>query len=174
MKTLLRRLLPCLLLLIAGMVCAPASAASCSVSSNGLAFGNYDPVSATTTSGTGFISLTCTPACLLLVCEQVNATVSLNAGSSGSYALRTMKQGTAQLGYNLYTTISAATVFGNGTGGSSVVTYCVPALLLPCLNATYIGSPGQPFSIPVYGQIVAQQDVISGAYVDPLTITVTF
>jgi len=138
-KTLLRRLLPCLLLLIAGMVCAPASAASCSVSSNGLAFGNYDPVSPTTTAGTGFISLTCTPACLLLVCEQVNATVSLN-----------------------------------GTGGSSVVTYCIPQLLLPCLNATYTGSPGQPFSIPVYGQIAARQDVIFGAYGDSLTVTVTF
>jgi len=98
----------------------------------------------------------------------------LNAGSSGSYALRTMKQGTAQLGYNLYTTISAATVFGNGTGGSSVVTYCIPQLLLPCLNATYTGSPGQPFSIPVYGQIAARQDVIFGAYGDSLTVTVTF
>jgi len=170
----LRHWLPCLLLLIACVVCAPASAASCSVSSNGLAFGSYDPVSTTTTAGTGFISLTCMPACLLLVCEQVNATVSLTTGSSGSFTLHTMKQGGVQLGYNLYTTNGAATVFGNGTGGSGEVTYCVPALLLPCFNATYTGSPGQPFSVPFYGRIAARQDVISGAYADQLTVTVTF
>jgi spore coat protein U-like protein len=170
----LRRLAPYLLLLVASVLCLPASAASCTVSSNGLAFGSYDPVSATATSSTGFMSVTCTPSCTVNTCTQAFVTVSLTKGSSGSYTLRTMKQGSAKLGYNIYTKAGGTTVFGDGSGVSSTITYCVPVAGSPCVNATYTGTSGQPFSIPAYGQITAHQDVASGAYVDSLTVTVAF
>jgi spore coat protein U-like protein len=191
----LRRILPGLLLLMAGTFSAPLWASSCTIdtASANVGFGNYDPVSAIPNTANGSISITCTPNCnlfFLFFClngyNGVNAAVSLTPGNSGSYLSRSLKSGSNVLLYNLYSTPDySSTIFGDGSMTSSKVTYCFTGTDVPsCSGATY---PGQPASggggnngtpqnqgIPIYGKIPANQDASVGNYTDTISATVTF
>ena len=95
----------------------------------------------------------------------VNMTVALSAGSSGSFAARTMLNGAQKLRYNLYWSTAYAQVWGDGTGGSF---YGVATLGL---------SPGNPTQTATgvpYGQIAALQDVGAGSYADTIVVTVNY
>lgn len=125
----------------------PASAAVCSVSSPGLAFGNYNTLSSSALDGTGDISVSCD----LLT----SFTVKLSAGS-GTIDQRVMTAGTSQLNYNLYTDSGRTTVWGDGITGSTV-------------SAT-----GVAVTLPVYGRIPGLQNVVAASYGDSITITVSY
>jgi spore coat protein U-like protein len=86
--------------------------------------------------------------------------VSLNGGLNGTVAQRVMISGTAKLNYQLYTTSADATIFGDGTGGSSTS------------SGTGTGA-GQ--TINVYGSIPAgQTETVFANYTDIVTATVTY
>jgi spore coat protein U-like protein len=133
-------------------------APSCTVTSIPIAFGNYDPLSAIALPGTGKLTLNCSSG----VGAGVTFVISLNTGSSGSYAARTLKNGALTLSYNLYTTAAYTTVWGNGTAGTATV------------SAGPYQKPALPVSVTVYGRITALQNAALGAYTDSITATVTF
>ena len=72
-----------------------------------------------------------------------------------------MKSGSNILNYNLYTTVSYTTVWGNGTASTATVT-------------AHVTGSNSPVNTTVYALIPAQQNVIAGSYTDSITATVTF
>jgi spore coat protein U-like protein len=131
-----------------GAWAAPAGAASCDVSPQGVGFGGYDPLAAGPLDGVGNIAIRCD--------APVSFTVSLGAGA-GSYSERRMNAAGAELGYNLYVDASRLVVWGDGGGGST--TYSTTA---------------DTADIPVYGRIPAHRNVPAGAYADTIVVTITY
>jgi spore coat protein U domain-containing protein, fimbrial subunit CupE1/2/3/6 len=132
-----------------------AQADSCNVTaSGGFGFGNYDAfnVSPTDATATNLIALSCN--------GNGSATINLSTGGSGSYFPRTMTDGIENLNYNLYTSASLTTVWGDGTGGTGN------------MAMSYHGSTSGSFS--VYGRIPAQQNVTPNVYSDAIIVTVLY
>ena len=73
-----------------------------------------------------------------------------------------MAQGSGRLNYNLYTTASRTTIWGNGSSGTSTVT------------ATLNGLLSFSQTDPVYGRISAGHWPQAGAYADSLIVTITY
>jgi spore coat protein U-like protein len=189
------RLLMGTLMMAAAAFSAPLYATTCTINtgSAGVAFGNYDPVSAVPATSNGTISVTCTPNCSLFfifICiggyNGVNASLTLSPGNSGSYLSRSLKFGADALAYNLYMTPDyTTTVFGDGTASTGYVTYCFTgANVASCSGATYTGSPAsggggnngtaQSQGVPIYGKILSNQDAAVGSYTDTITATLSF
>lgn len=124
----------------------------CAVSASTLAFGNYDPTSATPTDGTTTVSVTCT--------NGTAYTIGLNAGtgSGATVASRKMTASSNLLNYTLYQDNLRATVWGN------------------TVSTDTVAGTGSGAAIPhtVYGRIPAQQTAPTGSYSDTVTVTVTY
>jgi spore coat protein U-like protein len=147
------------------LACVDArAAADCNISTAGVAFGNYDPTVAANTDATGDLKIVCTH--VSGGATRVNYTVALSAGSSGSYAQRRMRSGTATLNYNLYDSAARILIWGNGTAGTTRVT------------GSLLVNPGgnriREASHPIYGRIPALQAVATGNYGDTIVVTLTF
>ena len=132
----------------ASMLMHVALATTCHISTPGVTFGNYDVFNTLTTDGAGTISVNCD--------ATTSYTITLSAGN-GSMAMRIMTNGNNQLGYNLYSTPTRTTVWGDGTAGSVTVSG---------LTATTAQT--------VYGRIPALQNLPVGNYSDNLMMTLTF
>jgi spore coat protein U-like protein len=143
MSTLLR-LLAC----SAALVALAAHAATCSVSTIGVNFGSYNVFNTVPTDITGSVSVTCN--------KSSPFTLSLSTGS-GTFAARTMKNGTNILNYNLFSNATHLTIWGDGSSGTSTIS-------ATSASATFT----------VYGRIPARQNVRAGSYSDVITVTVTF
>lgn len=128
--------------------------ASCTISAGNLAFGNYDPLSATNTDGTSTVTVTCS--------NGAAYNVLLDGGISGNVAARTMDDdatGTQTLNYQLYSNAGRTTVWGETIGTDTV---------------TGTGS-GSAQNLTVYGRIPNGQTTPPiGAYTDTITATVDF
>jgi len=134
-----------------------APARACTITVTAVAFGAYDPRSASPRDGTGAINLAC----------PTNATapaVSLSAGLYAALPARQLGSGVDRLNYNLYSDSTRTAIWGDGTSGTSSVTLSGGTLSGGTLN----------FSRTVYGRIPALQNVKVGAYGDTVTVTVTF
>ncbi len=150
-----------LVLLVASV---PAQAlVSCSVSAVGPAFGTYSPLAAAPLNANGSVNLTCT--LLSGGAISVTPTVSLSAGTSGTYNSRRLYSGAHTLNYNIYWSTTYTQAWGDGTGGSASGT---ATLLLTPLTKT-----GTATGV-MYGQIAAGQDVGAGTYLDTITVTVSY
>lgn len=123
-------------------------AATCTVSTSGIAFGGYDPFISQDVDSVATIGVTCD--------ETASYSIALSTGT-GTYEQRVMASGLHQLLYNLYTDATLSTVWGDGTGHSATVGDSQ-------LVATYT----------VYGRIPARQNAHVGAYGDTIVITLTF
>ncbi|WP_395390966.1 spore coat U domain-containing protein [Novosphingobium sp. BL-8A] len=126
---------------------------SCTVSATALAFGNYNPLSATPLDGTSTITVNCTTGSTY--------TVGLNAGatSGATVTTRQMLLSSNALNYTLYRDSGRTNNWGNTPGTDT------PAL------ATATTSPA---SITVYGRIPALQNVPAGSYADTVTVSVNY
>jgi spore coat protein U-like protein len=150
---------------IALLACVDAlAAADCAFSTTGVSFGNYDPLVPTSTDATGALTVVCTH--LSGGAMRVNYTVALSAGSSGSYAQRRLRAGTAILDYNLFDSAARTRIWGDGTGVSTRVT------------GSLLVNPGSrrvaEASHPIHGRIAALQAVATGNYSDTIVVTLTF
>jgi spore coat protein U-like protein len=130
--------------------------AACSVSSSGVSFGTYDILSTAPNDSTGSVVLLCSP-------SDKNISVTLSAGSSGTYTARTLKQGSDQLLYNLFRDAARTMVWGDGSGGTSL-------LLIP----NWTGGPNVSQTHTIYGRMPAQQDAAAGTYDDSIVVTINF
>ncbi len=145
-----------LLCLMAGRASAACLLCSCSMTSTGVAFGPYLPGTATPSSGQ--IGVSC-----LIASGSGSVAYSLSASSgSGTFSQRTLVSAGSTLGYNLYASPSYASVWGDGTGGTSTISDGYPLSALTTRNYT------------VYGRIPAGQNVPAGTYADTVTITISY
>jgi spore coat protein U-like protein len=141
-------------------------AATCTVDASAMDFGAYDVLSSAPpdypTTLTGTCARNPPPGS-----EVVSYTLSLSVGA-GSYSARTMSRGAATLQYNLYTSpaMTAATVWGNGTGGSNVVGNS----LAPLNGQNRI----RLATHTIYGRIPARQDVPTGTYTGNVVLTMEY
>jgi spore coat protein U-like protein len=131
-----------------------AQAPSCTISVTSVAFGNYNVFTTTADDSTGTITYRCNS-------TAANISISLSDGSSTTFNPRTLRKGAEVLNYNLYRNAARTTIWGNGTGGTSVYTQ---------------GNPpnNQNVNVTVYGRIPAQQDVSAGNYTDTVSAVINF
>jgi spore coat protein U-like protein len=149
----------------------PAAAAcvlcSCTATATGVAFGTYNPLSGPDLPATGNIHLSCTNGPLG---GALAYSIALNQGLySASFNPRQMDDaGGHRLNYNLYTSGTHATIWGDGTGGTGVVSGSVS---IPFL----LGGSGTADNT-VYGLIPGgtQPTAYVGSYSDTITVTVTY
>lgn len=135
---------------------------SCSVAINSqVAFGVYNPLPGSAADTAGRFTVTCDVTLGVLD----TYTVALGKGGSGSYAPRKMASGANTLSYNLYLDAARTTVWGDGSGGTSLVS-----------DGSLLGLLGHYVRVyDVYGRILAnQQTAHPGSYADTVTITVTY
>lgn len=84
---------------------------NCLISATALNLGTFD--GSNNLDSTSTVSVRCT--------SGTPFTVNLSTGSSGSYAARTLGNGTDTLSYNLYTSATHSTVWGDGSGSTDNV-----------------------------------------------------
>lgn len=148
----MKRPLFLLALVAAAAPCAGLAAPKCTFgAAAALGFGSYDPLSTSPVDGTSTLTYQCPPGQEVLI--------TLDAGSSGTFTARTMRQGAEVLRYNLYLDAARTSVWGDGSGGS----YAGPGVTTRA---------GPSTTAWVFGRIAAGQDAVAGAYSD--TIRVTF
>jgi len=148
------------LLLALGVVCwptllllSPAMAASCSLSTTSVGFGSYDVFSTVSLATTGSITFNCAAV--------MSISIALNRGGSSTFTPRRMSKGADTLNYNLYLDASKSTIWGDGTGSTSVyVNPSTPA--------------NQNVTITIYGTIPARQNAKVGSYTDAVTAVINF
>ena len=152
-----------LLLLLAGT--DAHAAADCSVSTIGVSFGTYDPVSAAPDDVAGSVTVICTH--VSGGASKLGYTVALSTGGSGSYAPRRLSAGSLRLNYNLFTDLARSQVWGNALAGTAVASGSFTI-------GPGVGNGRREVVHPVYGRIPAQQDVLPGNYADAIVVTLTF
>ncbi|MGH8293071.1 MAG: Csu type fimbrial protein [Gammaproteobacteria bacterium] len=144
-------------LLLAGILAVlplTARAANCTVSTRTMAFGNYNPLTAAARN--------VAPVVIVAVCTgRGTLTAALSTGRSNSYINRYMTSAATsdQLDYQLYTSVTPTTIWGDGSGATAVVTR-------KFRNNTV--------RLRAFGQISAMQNIAAGKYTDLITATVTF
>ena len=149
---------------VALCTCFDAQALDCTLSATGVAFGVYDAASTVPTDSAGNVTVRCTH--LGGGAVKTSYSIALSTGSSGAYARRQMRAGTSLLNYNLFDDATRLQVWGNGTGGSTLVA------------GTLLVNPGNyvinEVSHPIYGRIPPQQAADTGSYSDTILVTLTF
>lgn len=133
--------------------------ASCTISTNDISYGNYDPIStnaSTDVIGTGTINYTCTAG--------TTGTITLGQGSNSgpgstdASPLRRLKDSdTNYLSYQLYQDTQRTDVWGNTAGTGVAVT-----------------GTGAAQTATVYGKIVGGQNAPVASYSDTVTATITY
>lgn len=152
-----------LVALLAWLGTAPAwaaSLASCSASVTPVSFGTYDPTNPSAVTPTGSIAVSCQ--LVLGVSLLVAYTISLSAGSSGSFTARKMTGTTTPMSYNLYLDGGWTQVWGDGTGGSV------------SKSDGYLLGVGTTLTYTVYAKLPARQLVAAGGYADSVTVSISY
>lgn len=140
------------LLLCVAILGAPvaARADSCTVGSNGLTFGTYDPLAGSALLGSGSVVVSCGK-------QGTTAQISLSAGRSGDASNRLMSTaGGATLRYQLYVDAGRTNPWTSDL-----------------VRTAKMGSDLKD-TIYVYGAVFAGQDAAVGTYGDAMTITIIF
>lgn len=133
--------------------------ANCTITSSGLDFGTYDPVSTNAASdldASGTVTVTCTTGStgVIALGQGVNA----DTGSTDAVPLRRLSDGgTNYLSYYLYQDSGRTTVWGNTTE----------------TDVEHLGD-GTATDITIYGRVTSGQNVPAESYSDTVVATVTF
>jgi spore coat protein U-like protein len=145
--------------LLAICLCPASFAATCSVSSSGVAFGTYDVIGHHTTDTIGQVTVSCSGS----RGEAVSFAVSLSTLPSRT-AGRRLSGGEQSLYYELYLDAGRTLVLGDGTAGTSVIKGSM------ILSA---GHSSQSFAI--YGRMpMGQNKAVPSQYTDIATLKLTW
>lgn len=135
-------------------------AASCSVSTSGVAFGQYDPFNGQMVESSGNITVTCTGT----LGETVSYQIRLSTGN-GTYVNRKFSSSSSSAGYNLYRDLGRSEIWGDGTSGTVIVTDSYSVVQLTPIVRTYT----------VYGRMNGgQTQAAASSYLENLTVTLTY
>lgn len=142
---------------VATLLAPDAGAMGCSITqSTGISFGSYDVFSSSPVDSTGSITYQCED-----VTGADTIVINLSVGSASSYFPRKLLQGAYELSYNLYTSASRITVWGDGSSGTGRYGPVEPA-------------EGVPTVVTIYGRLPALQNARVGSYDDTVVVTVLF
>lgn len=130
------------------LLAAHGATAQCIITALPVTFGVYQPFSAKPVDGNGSIAIRC------------HAFGPYSIAINSSVTGRHMSRAGSQLSYQLYIDAARRTVWGDGTGGSAIVSgFCTGS----CNN-----------DHAVYGRIPPRQSVTPGTYMDSITVMVVF
>jgi spore coat protein U-like protein len=143
-----------------------ASAQTCSVTSGGINFGNYDYTNGNGTSGT--VTLNCS----LAVLQNVSLALSAGSASGATINNRMMQQtgpsGSDRLRYGLYQNATSGPSCAGGTvWGDTPATEPTPIGLILIF-------PGRPQNWTIYACAPSAQDVTVSSYGDTVIATVSW
>lgn len=134
---------------------------SCTVSTNNVVFGSFNPLAIGSTDSTGSVRVTCGGVVGLLIPYQIE----LGPGASGSTTARRLSSGPNTLDYGLYSNPSRTTNWGSIASGTAVS---------GSVSLNVLGSAA-PVTHTVYGRIPGGQGLaVPGAYADTITVTLTY
>ena len=130
---------------------------NCTISAGTVAFGNYDPTSATPLDQTGSVNVQCTTGTVATIAMGQGSNAAV--GSTDAAPLRQMASGAQRLRYDFYQNSSRTTVWGN--------------TLLTSVAYTALSSAST--AVTIYGRIPINQNATAGAgYSDSVTATINF
>ena len=154
-----------LLALLVLLMCfgSVARAQSCSVRTQPVVFGTYNPVASQALDGTGQLQVTC----------KTPFIATLDKGGANSYTPRAMRSGGNLLQYNLYVDANRSRVFGDGTGGTQAIACNPGTSTASCIDISP-GNSERRTTVPFYGRIPPDQDAVAGDYADTVRVTITF
>ncbi len=127
--------------------------AACTIGITSMNYGVYDVFSSADLEFTGSVTYTCD--------TTTNITIALGRGGAPSFNPRQMVEGADTLDYNLYLDAAHTTIWGDGTGGTSV--YSDPSMPV-----------NKPVTVTIYGRIPARQNVRAGTYTGTVTAIINF
>ena len=131
-----------------------ALADSCTLTTQAVSFGVYDPLSAVAKTANGSITA---------VCNNTPVVIKFSIGGGPTYLARRMSLGGSTLNYNLYTDAALSRIWGDGTGGSFTGGGLVQT------------GPGRDTVVfPIYGVIPPNQDPGLGLHSDTIVVTMVF
>ena len=130
----------------------------CVIETRPVTFGNYDTANPVPLDSQGQIIFTCSPVGGSGSIKNVR--INISRGQAGSYD-RSMAGGSARLRYNLYLDSTRQQIWGDGTSGTDYYFDPHP-------------SPNTPYTLPIYGRVLALQAVPLGSYADSLQIELLF
>jgi len=133
---------------------------SCTVAAVPVNFGSYNPLAGTPATATGTVTVSCTVTVVGLV---ESWTVALSSGNSGNFTTRLLANGSSSLSYNLYTTAAYTSVWGDGSGATS---------LMSGSSLLAVGTTNNYYT--VYGRIPAGQDAAAGTFTDTIVVTLNY
>lgn len=142
------------LIAAAVLVAGARAEAACTIAATPLAFGTYDVFQASPSDSTATITYRCGP-------SDHHIRIAISAGSGGTFAPRTLRNGADALDYNLYFNAGFTQVWGDGTGGTT--TYFI---VNPPNNRDVV--------LTVYARVPAGQDARVGSYTDTVTVTLEY
>jgi spore coat protein U-like protein len=127
--------------------------AACTLSASSITFPLYNVFSTSTTDSTGTLTYTCANG-------DHDIRISISKGSSATFTPRGLKRGTETLSYNLFTSSTFGTIWGDGTGTTT----------------TYFNHnpPNSAVALTVYARVPAAQDVSVGTYTDTVVVTIDY
>lgn len=162
MKKLLSATIAAWLLTLPFPVLALCVGCSCLVSTTDVAFGTYNPLSATPLDHVGNVHVSCTTTLGLAI----TVTTDLGAGqNSASFSPRKMASGANRLNYDLYADAAHTGIWGDGTSGTQHMVESLTLSLLGAVTRDY----------PVYGRIPGSQTTVRpGSYGDSVVVTITY
>jgi len=150
----MRLILVCVTAIVVLSASEAHAAPACTISATSVNFGTYNVFNGSDVDSTGTVTYRCNG-------SAHNVTVGLTQGASASFNPRQMQKGAEALTYNLFLDASRATIWGDGTAGTSVHQGGNPP------NNTNI-------NVTVYGRVWAGQDVSAGAFSDTVTAVINF
>lgn len=129
----------------------PVATLACSISADGVPFGNYNPFDSVHLDSTGTVTVQC----------ETPYTVEFSpSATNNQFDPRHMANPTDdRLIYNLFLDPAHTTIWGDGTNGTGTA-----------------GGDGSTLAIhhTIYGRIPAGQNARIGSYVDSITVTLLF
>jgi spore coat protein U-like protein len=133
-----------------------AHAFHCTATTTPVSFVGYDVFSSYPLDSTGSITIYCNNP----EKKAMPVTVSISSGAAGSFNPRQMQRAGSgdRMNYYLFTDPSRTTIWGDGSGGSSIFRRTIDR--------------ETPVHATVYGRVPARQNLRAGAYHDSLVVTV--
>ena len=146
------------------LYCGSAVAATCSIVSATLSFGQYDGLAANPRLASGVVRVTCSKDPLLAV-EALTLTLQLLPSTTGPGSLRVINGGASVLPFDVFIDLLRTQRWGDGTQGTFTVTG---------LTTLTTALPTTTLDFPVYGRIPTGVSTPSGPYSALLNINLTY
>lgn len=147
---------------------ANCASCTCTATAASLNFGNnYNPLTGNLDQSIGTFMVNCTS---LTPINQASYSIALNSGVDSQLNPRILESGNQDLNYNLYTDASYTQIWGDGTSGTSVVTFN------HCTSSEHSAPYTCSHTFSIYGKIPGSQLAVIAerVYTNIITITLNY